>query len=320
MVDQIQPLPRMSATGKKPEEILQASDSRAAGQRLIGLRADLFREHFNRRHFLFEHALSGHPLFQLPRLVELARETAQTRPSDLYYDAGVTDIGERWGASPCALPIDETMRRIETCNAWIILKYAEKNPAYAKLLDACMSDILEVSGRQLRKFMRRCEVIVFITSPRRLTTYHIDSECNFLLQLRGRKQINVFRADDREVLPEEEIERFWTVDSNAAVYKPHLQHHAAVIDLEPGRGIHIPINAPHWLQNGDDVSISVSINYHPWESERGNIYCLNYHLRKLKLKPTPPFKSPALDAIKRPAGEVIRRIRWAIHGPVGNRY
>jgi hypothetical protein len=36
--------------------------------------------------------------------MELARDTALSRPGDLYFDAGVTDIDERWGA----FPVDET--------------------------------------------------------------------------------------------------------------------------------------------------------------------------------------------------------------------
>jgi hypothetical protein len=168
--------------------------------------------------------------------------------------------------------------------------------------------------------MRKREVIVFITSPKRVTTYHIDSECNFLLQVLGDKEINVFRNNDREVTTEDEVERFWAVDSNAPRYKPELQDHADVLMLSPGNGIHIPINAGHWLKNGDNVSVSVSINYHPWDSERGDIYCVNHYLRtRLGMSPTPPFKSPVLDAIKRPVGAALRVIRKSLRGPVSNR-
>ena len=71
---------------------------------MIELDRDVFREKFNRRHFVFRHHLSDHPLFQLPRLIELARSTAATRADDLYYDAGVQDIraalGHRAGRVP----------------------------------------------------------------------------------------------------------------------------------------------------------------------------------------------------------------------------
>jgi len=273
---------------------------------MLELRPEIFQDCFNRRHFVLQHELAGHPLFQLPRLLELARATARARPLDLYYDAGVTDLNQRWGTTKPPLPIDETIRRIEGAGAFIILKRAERDPSYAGLLERCMCDLLRVSGRQLERRMRRKEVIIFITSPRRISTYHIDSETNFLLQVQGEKSISIFSKYDREVLPEEEIERFWTIDRNAAVYKPHLQHRAQVVRLVPGNGVHIPVNAPHWVQNDDNISVSVSINYHSWDREYAQLYCTNYYLRrKLRIRPTPPAQSPLLDALKRPLGAAL---------------
>ena len=277
-------------------------------RRLIELDRNIFREKFNRRQFVFRHHLSDEPLFQLPRLIELARSTAATRADDLYYDAGVQDIGQRWGTAPAAFPVDQTINSIEHAGAWIVLKRADSDPRYAALLDRCMSDILEVSGRELERKMRRKEVIVFITSPNRLTTYHIDSENNFLLQLSGKKEINLFRPEDREVTTDEEIECFYSIDTNAAIYKPELQHRAEVLTMEPGMGVHIPVNAPHWLRNGDNISISVSINYHGYDSERAAIYRTNHYLRRLGLTPTPPFRSPVVDQLKRPIGVVLGRL------------
>jgi hypothetical protein len=296
-------------------EILESPKTRAVSDdaRMIELDRGVFREKFNRRHFVFRHHLSDHPLFQLPRLIELARSTAATRADDLYYDAGIQDIGQRWGTAPAPFPVDETIDRIENAGAWIVLKRADTDPSYAALLDRCMSDILEVSGRQLERKMRRKEVIVFITSPNRLTTYHIDSENNFLLQLSGKKEMNLFRPEDREVTTEQEIERFYSVDTNSATYKPQLQHRAEVLIMEPGMGVHIPVNAPHWLKNGDNISISVSINYHSYDSERAAIYRTNHYLRRIGLNPTPPFRFPVLDQLKRPVGVVLGRLHDRFH-------
>jgi hypothetical protein len=286
---------------------------------MLELRQETFRECFNKRTFGLRHGLSGHPLFELPRLIQLASDTAARRPDDLYYDAGVSDLNERWGtkSSRCALPVDETLRRIESAGAFIILKRADSDPDYAQLLDRCMADLLAVGGRALERKMRRREVIIFITSPRRISTYHIDSETNFLLQVRGEKDISIFSKFDREVLPEEEIERFWTVDRNAAIYKPQLQHRAEVIRLVPGNGVHIPVNCPHWVQNDDNISVSVSINYHSWNREYADLYCANYYLRKkLGIRPTPPWRSPLRDALKRSLGALILRYKDKRDGPI----
>jgi hypothetical protein len=145
-----------------------------------------------------------------------------------------------------------------------------------------------------------------------VTSYHIDRECNFLLQIRGEKDLFVFDREDREVLPEEEIERFWSVDNNAAIYKRQLQSRAITYKLAPGMGAHIPVNCPHWLRNGDNISISLSVNFQFLDSMRANLYRANYMLRKFGLRPSAPGTSPALDRAKALAMTVAIAARRSI--------
>ena len=102
-------------------------------------------------------------------------------------------------------------------------RQAQNDPEYRVLLDRGLAEIKEHIGPGIDSQIMVEDIIIFVTSPKRVTTYHIDRECNFLLQIKGTKTMYVFDRDDRDVLPEEEIERFWTVDNNAAAYKPHLQ-------------------------------------------------------------------------------------------------
>src|SRR5438105_13466669 len=73
--------------GGDPRKIaaLRAGQERIREQYMLDLKPEVFREHFNSRHFVLHHQLTGHPLFELPRLIELARDTAAKRPDDLYY-------------------------------------------------------------------------------------------------------------------------------------------------------------------------------------------------------------------------------------------
>lgn len=276
-----------------------------------------FAEGFNVRQFPVTHSLAENPLFSLPNLLSLAERVAGVARSEVYYDLGVTDVGQRWSSTPPAATLRATLERINAAGAWIDIKSAELDPPYARVLDCCIGDLLAISGPELKRKMRRTQMAIFITSPNRLSTYHIDSECNFLLQIRGRKQISIFDKFDREVLPEEEIERSWTVDTNAALYKPHLQNRADVVMLSPGMGVHIPVNAPHWVQNGDDVSVSAAILFHWWNSEYANVYAANYCLRqKLGLHPRPPRESAVTDLVKQPLGAAFSRLRRMRHGPL----
>jgi hypothetical protein len=271
----------------------------------------LFAEKFDRAAFSFRHRLAHHPLFEFDRLLGLAKLMARD-PADVYYDAGDVRIDQRWDETPaCDLPVDELLRRIETAGAWIILRRAEKDPEYAALLDACLAEIEELSGRDVRRIMKVRNAIVFINSPHRVSTYHIDRECNCLLQVRGTKTISVFDRYDRAVLPEEEIERFWTVDNNAAVYKPQYQSRAAVFELTPGAGVHVPVNAPHWVKNGPEVSVSVSINFQYHDEHLADVYRANHWLRRLGLRPVPPQRSPLADHLKRLAVRSGRSVKAA---------
>lgn len=280
----------------------------------LTINRDQFDANFNRRHFGVEHSLASNPLFELPRLLSLAQEVAKRWPRDLHYDVGVTNVGNRWGECAKA-PVDDVIRNMENAGAWIDLKSAERHPAYQRILDACIGDLLRISGRELRNKMRRTQLAIFITSPNRLSTYHIDSECNFLLQVRGTKQISLFDRQDRVVLPEEEIERAWSVDTNAAVYKPQYQARAEVVTLTPGTGVHIPVNAPHWVQNGPQISVSAAILYHWWNREYANVYAANYVLRhQFKRHPLPPKCSKALDLFKQPLGAAFLAARRAKFG------
>ena len=272
-----------------------------------------FQKNFNQQWFALEHTLADHPLFTVERLVKLAKQTAKDRPSDLYFDKGAIRPGQRWNETPaCDLPIDETIRRLEYEGAWIILKHAEIDPDYKSVLEQAMGEVFELTGREIEQQIKFSEVILFITSPQRLTTYHIDRECNFVAQIRGEKTIYIFDRDDKDVLPETEIERFWAVDTNSACYKPQFQSRAHSFLLRPGNGVHIPVHAPHWLQNHHDISITASLNFKFKESVQANVYRMNYFIRKFGLQPVPPGRSKTRDAIKRSAGGVLMAVNEAI--------
>jgi hypothetical protein len=267
-----------------------------AGDRLIDGDPAVFRERFNRAEFAFTHRLANHPLFELPRLIELAKSMPA---GDIYYDAGEVRVDQRWDQTPpCLMPVDELLRRIESDGAWILIKRARRDPEYAELLDRGLAEFQELTGGELPTSMMKRDALVFITSPHRITPYHIDRECNFLLQIRGEKVIHIFDRYDREILPEKELERFWTVDNNSAVYKPEYQDRAHVYDLKPGSAVHIPVNAPHWVRNGEGISVSLSVNFQYQDATLANIYRTNYLLRKVGMKPRPPGRSKLGDVVK----------------------
>src|SRR5882672_12422034 len=162
--------------------------------RLLGIDAEIFRTHFNHKPFLFRHQLSDHPLFEIPRLVALSRTL---RENFVEYNAGEIPVSlPDWENTPyTGLSAEETVRRIEECGSWMVLKRAEADPECLDVLNRCLDEIEPLSER-IEPGMCEREGAIFVTSPSSITPYHMDHEINFLLQIRGSKTISVFNASD----------------------------------------------------------------------------------------------------------------------------
>jgi hypothetical protein len=264
---------------------------------LVEVDPQVFAAYFNRKPFHVRHALCGHPLFELPRLLQLAR----TLPERFVeYNAGNLAVGARPEETPrTGLSAEETVRRIEECGSWMVLKRVEQDPEYGTLLDRCLDEIA-ARARDLLPPMQRREAFIFLSSPNAVTPFHIDPEYNFLLQIRGTKTVNMWDPADRFILHEEELERFYAkfVHRNLP-WRDVFQTTAFLVPLAPGQGVHFPLTVPHWVRNGPEVSVSFSITFRTTESERRELlYKANARLRKLGFSPTPPGESILLDRTK----------------------
>lgn len=289
-------------------ESLSASDSR------LQINAATFNAHFPVRPFQIRHHLAGHPLFALPRLIQLAQRLPAER---VEYNAGNLPVSQDPKSTPQnGLSIAETIRRIEECRSWMVLKNVERDAEYGALLNACLDEVKVHSETQAPGMCMR-EGYVFITSPDSVTPYHLDNEFNFLLQIRGQKQISLFDRTDRSILPETELERIYSGGHRNLSYKNEYQDKAQLFQLTPGDGLHFPIAAPHWVKNGPAVSISFSITFRtPTSSHRELAYRVNAGLRGLGLQPTPPGITPWKDSLKITAYRTWRRTRKVLNMPV----
>jgi hypothetical protein len=259
---------------------------------------DLFRKDLDRAPFLLEHCWSTHALFEMPRLFQLA-QLVKRNSNNVVYDAGEIRVEDRWNQRPEKRhTLEEAIERIDCAGAWIILKHTELDRDYKAMMHQIMGDISRLAGRDLLKTTKNLEAQIMLTSPGRITPYHFDNECNILLQIKGEKNIFIFDQNDREVLTEKELERFWIGDWNAGEYKMRCQDRARSFRLAPGKAVHIPVNAPHWVKNDANVSVSLSINFE-WRDELvPNVHRANFFLRKFGIKPRPPGQSRFIDSMK----------------------
>ena len=278
----------------------------------LDIDAETFRTHFNRRPFLFRHNVADRPLFKLSNLARLAKTLP---PSIVEYNAGKIPISlPDWENTPyTGLSAEETVRRIEECGSWMVLKRAEADPECQEFLDECLDEI-ELLSEEIEPGMCEREGAIFVTSPSSVTPYHMDHEINFLLQIRGSKTVSVFSASDREVLSELELEKHFSGPAihRNMVFRERYQERATMFDLKAGYGLHIPTTDPHWIRNGDGVSISFSAAFKTRASlHRGAVYRLNAQLRKVGLQPAPYGTGAWRDAMKYQVSRVVGRAqRW----------
>lgn len=256
------------------------------------------RAALHKRAFRVAHHLAGHPLFAVDTLIGVAQEAAK-RKRDLYLDAGNVSITDKWGDIPVPdMPVSEVINRIETAGAWIVMKHVETDPRYKAVLDEWADFVRSIAGPEGARLLRNPEMLVFITSPNRLTPFHFDAEVNFLVQIHGSKGLRVCDPLDRAITTEEEIERYYAVAINAGTYKPHAEERATKFLLTPGDAVHIPTHGAHWVKNHNNVSVSLSLNFEFPRWLRRDVYQANYYLRRLGLSPFPPGRSVVADRTK----------------------
>jgi mannose-6-phosphate isomerase-like protein (cupin superfamily) len=269
------------------------------------------RRALHRQAFAAHHPLAGHPLFSIDALTKVA-EAACKRNGDVYVDAGDLTLADKWGSTPKPnMTIPEIIARIETAGAWLVMKHVETHPAYKAVLDEYEAFLRELAGPESAGLLSNAEMLVFITSPRRKTPFHFDAEVNFLVQIQGSKDLWVCDPLDRSVTTEKEIEEYYAVSITAGTYKPHAEEVARQFTLYPGDAVHIPTHGAHWVQNHDNVSVSLSLNME-LPPRYADIYRANHHMRRLGFNPRPPGHSAFVDRSKVAAISGLRRVKSLI--------
>jgi ribosomal protein L16 Arg81 hydroxylase len=275
------------------------------GRRLLEFGASVLAGDFDSKPFIVRHSLANHPLFELRRLAELARGISQ---ENVEYNSGDVAVSLNPDATPrTGLSVEETIERIEECGSWMVIKNVERDPEYRELMDRCIDEVEPIARKSVSRICRR-EAFVFVSSPGSTTPYHVDHEHNFLLQVRGRKTINIFDPRDRSVISEEELEDFYSGGHRNLVFRDDLNAKASRFVLVPGNGLYFPVNAPHWVKNGPRVSISFSVTFRSGTTERRSVvYNFNRGIRRLGVVPAPVGQSVWRDAIKYHGFRALRR-------------
>jgi quercetin dioxygenase-like cupin family protein len=260
------------------------------------------------------HRMCGHPLLGLEALIGLAQ---RMRPVDVEYNRADLPVGvDPAAVSPNGLGIAETIRRIEECGSWMVLKFVEQDPLYRALLHETLAQ-LEPVVKPVTGPMLKMEGFIFISSPGAVTPFHFDPEHNILLQLRGSKTMTLFPAGDERIARGELHEAFHMGGHRNLPWRDDFEGSGKAFELRPGEAIYVPVKAPHWVKNGPEPSISFSITWRSeWSYREEQAHAMNRLLRQAGLNPAPPMRFPRQNLAKSvayravaKAGRVVKGIR-----------
>lgn len=264
-----------------------------------------FASHYPEVPHKLTHALGAHPLMELEALARLAEVLP---PASVEYNASDQPIGIEGKPGPTGIPIGETIRHIETTRSWAVLKNVEQDPAYAALLEALLAEIRPAIEARTGR-MLKTQAFVFVTSAGGVTPYHFDPEHNILMQVRGSKVMTQFPAGDPTFAPDEIHETYHTGGGRELKWRDDLLAGGREFPLAPGEALYVPVMAPHFVRNGPEASVSLSITWRSeWSFAEADARAFNGLLRRCGLKPTAPGRWPDRNRTKATGWRIARKL------------
>jgi len=245
--------------------------------------------------FSFRHALGEHPAMTLDGIQKLTARLLQDKRFDQIYFKrnGKSHFGNAENASEVLASLES----LDKAGAWFRLTRVDDiNEEFRGLSEQFYTDLSTLLETDIRAQILKTFVTLFVTSPNEITSYHMDHTWNFLLQIQGSKTVHLFDARDPRVVRQKDREDFYMDCVSLPKKKDEF---GIAYDLSPGIGVHHPVHAPHWVQNGPQISVSLSFGLCLHSSNYdAKVHQINFMLRKMGLNPLPPRQSKWRDSIK----------------------
>lgn len=255
------------------------------------------------------HGLHDHALLTLDALARLGESLPA---SSVEYNRGDLPTGVAPGSDIAnGLSIGDTIRHVDSCRSWAVLKNIEQMPDYRDLLLSLLGELKPLIEAKTGAMMTP-QGFIFVSSPDAVTPYHFDPEHNILLQLKGSKTMTQFPAGDPRFAPDETHEGYHTGGHRNLVWRNDLAVGGTPWTLVPGEAVFVPVMAPHHVKVGPDPSISLSITWRSdWSYAEADARAFNHLLRKAGIRPRAPGRYPAQNRLKAYAWRIARKLHKA---------
>jgi len=234
---------------------------------------------FTRANLSFDHGLHERPIFDDAGLEQLLDQYPREK-------LGVFTMGEdpvAWTTwrkgSANGLSGSKLLEAAQAGRIWLNLRETNHHlPAYAALADEIFAE-KSAAAPKLRTFKR--DLGVLISSANAQVFYHLDVPLVSLWQLRGQKRVWVYPVAEPFVSDEALESIVLRESAEQFAFDPAWDTHAQVYDLTPGKMVTWVQNAPHRIENGPMLNVSLSIEFMTPEAlMRANVIYANGLMRR----------------------------------------
>lgn len=217
-----------------------------------------FARRFGREVIAARHDVAQMALFSDAGLVDLLDTYPREKLGVWSFGAHREGLAEALRGRAGGLSGQELLDTVKRGHIWLNLRAANRElPSYDALCDAMFDAMSAAAGRRILKR----DMGVLISSPNMRVHYHLDIPLVTLLQLRGEKRVWLYPARMPYAL-DKQIERVALREQDEEIdFRAAYDYAATVIDLKPGDAITWPQMAPHRIQNGDMINVSLSCEF-----------------------------------------------------------
>ena len=233
----------------------------------------------------FKHNLLQSGLFSDEKLAELI----DRYPREYYMITTMTQQGEKpvWRNGDLnGVSGEFAMEAIKQGRLWLCLRRFDiVAPEYDELINDTFADIAR-QNPGLKTHDHKSSLL--ISSPGARVLYHADIPMVALWHIRGRKRVWLYDPENKKHLPDEILEGIILRETEEELrFDPAWDKEAKNVVLEPGDALSWAHNAPHRVDNLDELNVSVTTDYFTPATRRryGVVYANGQMRRRLGIKP-----------------------------------
>jgi|GEM_PF-5835142 len=194
--------------------------------------------------------------------LDWAQDLLQEIPDDdLVYRTASGGISERMERLPVSCELKSSLVNTLRCATRSLMIHRADH--YDRRLKGIIDRYVEniASGLNVpSSALKDRSASVFLSSPNAISPFHTDREQNFLVHLQGNKTVHVlprWRSPAGELF-EAFLRRRKGIHEE---FRQAFTDRASTFELDPGSTLYLPRLFAHWVENGDTVSQSLSINF-----------------------------------------------------------